>query len=71
MEKEEFIEEKLLNVESQLERVVDNMIYMYGKFLTVKDVKKFSPYKTHLVAQYESLTAQRNALTEKLNALGK
>lgn len=71
MEKEEFIEEKLLNVESQLEKVVDDMIYMYGKFLTVKDAKRFAPYKTHLVAQYQNLSAQRNALTQKLNALVK
>jgi hypothetical protein len=71
MEKEEIIEERLLNVESQLEQVVDNMIYMYGKFLTVKDVKRFAPYKTHLVAQYQNLNAQKSALAEKLNLLEK
>ncbi|MDD4532562.1 MAG: hypothetical protein PHW22_03925 [Bacilli bacterium] len=71
MEKEEFIEEKLLNVESQLEKVVDDMIYMYGRFLTIKDAKRFAPYKTHLVEQYQNLTVQRNALTEKLNSLEK
>ncbi len=71
MEKEEIIEERLLNVESQLEKVVDNMIYMYGKFLTVKDVKRFTPYKTHLVVQYQNLTAQKTALSEKLNLLEK
>jgi len=71
MENKEILIDRLMDVEQKMDTVVDNMIYMYGKFVSLDDVSANSPYKRHLVTQYYSLLRQKNTLNEKIDTIEK
>ena len=69
MENKEILVDRLMDVENKMDKVVDNMIYMYGKFVSLDDVNAGSPYKRQLVTQYYSLLRQKNTLNDKIDKM--
>ena len=62
----EFLQDELCSVNDELDKIVDQMIGKYGKFITCSNVDSADRYQVDLVRSYDALIQQKDYLVAEL-----